>query len=177
MMKTLKTVTALAFLIFSFSSCDKAEDLLEFDLDFSLDETFNAAASSGIFINSTTINATDDANISDNLDKIKSYEVQKVSIAVSNLVTDTSPSISNLIFTLVHQSGTITLTSAPSISLEALQAQGTIDLPLDQNALEGIRGMLAAGGDIILNAKADIANGPATFDLKISITGKITVGP
>ena len=179
-MKTIRIIAALTLLTFTFSGCDKVEDLLEFDLDFSLDETFPVVSMSAddvTYSDTRTINVSDDGNISDNLDNIKNYEVEKMTITVSNLVTDGTPSISDMVFALTHSTGNITIQSTPALSLAALEAAGATDLNLDQNILEGIKSMFVAGGDITLGAVATVQDGPASFDITISIVGKITVAP
>jgi len=181
-MKMIRTIIALTLLTFSFSGCDKAEDLLDFDLDFSLDETFPVVSESEgdvTYEGTRTINITDDGNVSSNLDNIKDYEVEMVTITVTNLVTDgtTNPSISNMVFAMTHSTGNITIESTSVLSLATLQAAGATDLSLDPSILQAIKDMFVAGGGITLGAVATVQDGPASFDLTISIVGKITIAP
>jgi|GEM_PF-6447155 len=173
-MKTLRTITALALLLFSFSSCDKLQDLAEFPLDFSLDETFSVEDADAEFTTSTTINALDDGNISSNVDKIKAYEIEKVAITISNLVADnSSSSLSNLKLSIGGNEYSID--GLPSLAI--METQGEIELIIDTSGLEAIRALIAAGTDVIVIASATVNDGPASFDLTLSISGKITVGP
>lgn len=176
-MKTLKIFSALLVLSLISSSCDEVKDLVEFDLDFSLEETFNIVGEDGMYTASKTINALDDGNISGNIDNIKNYEVEKMSITVTNLVADlTSANISNLELKLTDPTGDIIVSSPVAINLETLQAVGKTDLNLDADTLERIKAMIVAGDDITLTGSATVGDGPASFDLTISIDGKITIG-
>jgi hypothetical protein len=172
-MKILKTTIALTLLLFCFSSCDQLEDLAEIDLPFSLDETFGATNADGEFNSTTTINALDDGNISANLDNIKAYSIEKVSITITNLVTDTSPSLSNL--NLSIGGNQYTIDGLPSLAV--MQTQGEMEFTIDTAGLEAIRVLIAAGADIAVIASATVTDGPASFDLTLSIAGNITVGP
>ena len=179
-MKTIRIIAALTLLTFTFSGCDKVEDLLEFDLAFSLDETFPVASTLSedvTYSDTRTINVSDDGNISENLDNIKSYEVEKVTITVTNLTTTGTPSISDMAFALTHSTGNITIESTQTLSLAALQASGATDLGVNTDILNNIKDMFTAGGDITLGAVATVEDGPASFDITISIVGKITVAP
>ena len=179
-MKKIRIIAAMTLLTFTFAACDKVEDLLEFDLDFSLDETFSVVTTSPddvTYSDTRTINVNDDGNISENLDNIKSYEVEKVTITVTNLVTNGTPSISDMAFALTHSTGNITIESTQTLSLSALQASGATDLGVSPDLLNKIKEMFVAGGDITLGAVATVENGPASFDITISIEGKITIAP
>ncbi len=178
-MKTFKAVTTLLVLSFALSSCDKVKDLADFDLDFSLDETFNVVNAEGDYSKTTTINASDDGNISANLDKIKDYTVEKVTFTVSNLVADPAASVSDLMFTLtgVTSGSNVGVTISDTNTLETLQALGAIDLEFGETTLEILKTMLVSGEDITVEVGATVVDGPATFDLTLSLSGQITVGP
>ncbi len=177
-MKTLKIITTLLALSFVLSSCEKVKDLVDTPLDFSLDETFNVVDAAGDYSRSTTINASDDGNISANLDNIKDYTVDKVTFTVSNVDADPAASVSNLMFTLtgVTSGSNVGVTISDTNTLETLQALGAIDLDLGDDLLEIIKAMLASGEDITVEVGATVVDGPATFDLTLSLSGTIIVG-
>jgi hypothetical protein len=176
-MKSVKILTSLLVLSITIYSCDKVKDILKAPIPYLLDETILVNKANGGYTKTITINAADDPDISANLDNIKSYEVDNVSITVTNVdAADPTANISNLNIEFSDANGSVIISNSPELNLVALAAAGKTDLELDADKLEGIKAMIESGEDFKMETRVTVEKGPASFNLTISIEGKIIVG-
>jgi len=174
-MKYVKQLTFAVLAAVAMISCDKAEELLEFDLDFSLEETMPVVTTADpqSFAVFEIMNPSDDGNIEDNLDKIKRYTIETMAIEFSDVPQSGTYTADELKITFTGNSSIV------SLALPGATPITNASLPFElDDALSGdLREMLLSGEDITIGVSATISGGPVAFNLKLSIDGKITVGP
>jgi len=178
-MKSYKILATALALSLAISSCEKAKDLIDTKIEFSLDETFTAKNANGEYLFSTVFSSLDDANISDNMADIKSYSIESVTVTLENLETETDPSFDKIDILITGTTNIINLpitSSDGAISLKGLQAQGAYDITPDGDAAAALLEIIESGEDVSLKVSGTIDDGPATFDMAFSIKGKVVVG-
>jgi hypothetical protein len=174
-MKTLRLFPTLAISLLLLNSCDDVKDLLKIPVPFSLEQTIPIVALNSdakTYTATKVIQVSANADISSNFDNIKSYEIESLSYTISDVATITSPSISGVKFIISGASDEVVAEKSSSTPI----SESTTQLDLSTDSLEKVKNMVANGENITIEASATVVNGPVSFDLTISIIGKIQIG-
>lgn len=157
----------------AFSGCS----LFEKDIEAEVDGTFFVNESDQgediQYSDFILINATQDSDISDNLDKIKEWSVKKISYSLSGFDGDASTTFSGSVSikALNPSSGTTSVSASVSnINLQDLSSSGEkVALSLSQTELATIAGWFDSDERVEIYAQGTLSKAPTSFNLTIYI--------
>ncbi len=125
-----------------------------------------------------TLNALDNKDIRDNLDKVKSWSVEKVSYALKNYQGDPSTTFSDTFGFSPSSSGSASITIAVSgVNLNDLNNGSKQALALSSNDLATMASWFEKDNALKVYMTGTLSQGPVSFDLvvyaKIKIRAKV----
>lgn len=172
-MKNLVLKSLLLFVLsaFLFSSCDELGDIT-FDTDFELDP-ITAVALNGNPINlqSSTIDASKNAEYQKYKSKIKSIKVNKITYTITDVtIPNTRIESAQAVFNVVGQTAN-TLTA--SVSNISIVNGATGEFTAQPGVLEGLGDIILNQGQVAVRFTVD-TNAAANFKLVLKINGSIT---
>ena len=168
-----KILTKFGFLvaIFVVLSCD--DDITEININSDLSEeiSVNATEADQNIAYETIIDAKDDSDISENLGRIKEYQIEAVTFRVEDYV---GPETANLSGTLsVGNSSTSFSADIPSINIK-LFADEDYTIALSEEQLDALESILLESNQLKITFTGSVSEAPLSFTLIITAKTKVT---
>ena len=167
-MKTIKFLTVLSLIAFTFTSCDEIDELTEITVnaDESVDITTTVAENSTDFSQSSTI-SIDNQDVRDNLDRIESVTVNSLTYQFVSVSGNEDAVISG---TLSFGTGSITFDDVNPTS-----AQGQTFTISDTTAINAFATAIRNGASVTVTLAGTAENAPVTFTVRVSADMTIVV--
>ncbi len=160
---------ALIFTVFSCSD-DITEININSELKEEIDVELNDAAQNITY--STTIDASQDSDILANINKIKSYEIEKIYFNISEYE---GPDTANLSGALSVGSGNSVFTvDIPSLNIK-LFADDDYTIALNEEQLTALESLLLSANELAVNFTGSVSEAPVSFKLIITAKTKVKV--
>ena len=171
-----KTTVSL-FIAILLSGCS----LLEGDFSGEVHTTFaiheSSSGSNISYNNIQTINAEDDDDIRNNLDKVKNWSVEKISYKIQNYQGDAATTFSgSLGFSKISANSPAILVSVTGVNLSSLNNGPKQDSGLSASDLATIASWMDSDHKVKVYMQGVLSQGPVSFDLVVYATVKITAG-
>ena len=168
-----KILTKFGFLvaIFVVLSCD--DDITEININSDLSEeiSVNATEADQNIAYETIIDAKDDSDISENLGRIKEYQIEAVTFRVEDY---DGPETANLSGTLsVGNSSTSFSADIPSINIK-LFADEDYTIALSEEQLDALESILLESNQLKITFTGSVSEAPLSFTLIITAKTKVT---
>jgi hypothetical protein len=166
------TIVFLMMVFFSGCSLLEADFSGEVEAYFAVNES---NAGSNISYNEVKVlNATDEEDIRDNLDKVKDWTVEKVTYAIKNYQGDPSTTFSGTLgFSEASGTSPSISTSVSGLNLSSLSNGPRQALGLSGNDLATMASWLDSDPKIKVYLKGNLSQGPIYFDLVVYANLKI----
>lgn len=168
-----KILTKFGFLvaIFVVLSCD--DDITEININSDLSEeiSVNATEADQNIAYETIIDAKNDSDISENLGRIKEYQIEAVTFRVEDY---DGPETANLSGTLsVGNSSTSFSADIPSINIK-LFADEDYTIALSEEQLDALESILLESNQLKITFTGSVSEAPLSFTLIITAKTKVT---
>lgn len=158
--------------VFVVLSCD--DDITEININSNLSEEIAVSATEADrnIAYEATIDAKDDSDILENLEKIKEYEIEEVNFRVADY---NGPETANLSGTLsVGNANTTFAVDIPSLNIK-LFAEDEYKIALSEEQLTTLEGILLASNQLSISFTGSVSEAPLSFTLIITAKTKVTV--
>ncbi|MFT6844379.1 MAG: hypothetical protein ACJAUV_000555 [Flavobacteriales bacterium] len=176
------TLAVLAMCTIGFTSCDKADELLDVDVNGSFTETvklnYPESAEEQEFVLVEEINLNDNADFAKYGDKIKSIEISKLTVEIdSALCSDTTEIQAN--FTMQGDNGLIVTKTFDRINVKDSDMNNTIVLEatLTGDEAAAIGSLFLSVKKMMLSVNGIVYNAPLAGDLILTVDAKVKASP
>ena len=180
-MKKLTLIAMLSAMI-GFVACDKAEDLLDVDLEGTINQTvtlsYPVQADSVSASETALIALGDNEEFARYGDKIKSIEIKKITLEIDNVTEAQATSALQGIAAAGTASSQVSF-PIERVLVEQADKDNVIIAEYELTAEEAsaLGNSLLSSGVAAFGFTLDLFDAPMTFDLKLSVTAKATASP
>jgi len=174
-MKASKQATLLLFVITMICSCNKIDELTEFDITDSVSTTMNVSVSSEssepqTFSEVATVNIATNQDIQDNLDLIQDININSLTYEVTNFTGSENATLTSASLSF----DTISI-DIENINLQQSDTANTIYNITDSDKLSDIAAILKNSTSITATLEGTLTGSPVVFDVVINLNLTATI--
>lgn len=175
-MKFPSKITCLLLMIFTIFSCDKVDELTDFDVTSDFEATVNVnliedseGASIG-FEKSKTINIASNEEIEENLDLIEEVSINSFTYQFMNYEGPDGGTLSDASITVAG----VTI-AIDDVDIDAASSAGTVYALEDTSLIEAIANTLKDNPEVTITLAATISSSPVSFDVTATLDATVTI--
>ncbi|NER18716.1 hypothetical protein [Spongiivirga citrea] len=174
-MKTSKQATLLLIVITMICSCNKIDELTEFDVTDGFSTTMNISVTGEssepqIFSEAVTVDISTNQDIQDNLDLIQDININSLTYEVSNFAGTENTTVTNASLSF----DTIRI-DIENINLQQADTANTIYTITDSTKLRDIAAILKSSASVTATLEGTVSDTPVIFDVIINLNLTATV--